>query len=179
MRIDLHTHSDASDGTDRPAALVRAAAAVGLTTVALTDHDTFGGVQEAVEAGRSAGVEVVPGVEISCAVDGISLHLLGYWPDPEHTALAAELLLNRDDRVPRAQEIVRRLAAAGYPISWSDVETHVSDGATVGRPAHRRHPGDSGCRPSTATPPSRRCSTTARRSSPLTTPPTPSRPYAW
>jgi 3',5'-nucleoside bisphosphate phosphatase len=134
MRIDLHTHSDVSDGTDRPAELVRAAAAAGLTTIALTDHDTLAGVGEAIEAGRSAGVDVVPGVEISCAHEGISLHLLGYWPDAAHPELAAELRLNRDDRIPRAQEIVRRLADAGYRIAWSDVEVHVSPGATVGRP---------------------------------------------
>ena len=134
MGIDLHTHSNVSDGTDRPAELVRAAAAAGLTTIALTDHDTLAGVDEAVGAGTAAGVDVVPGVEISCAHDGISLHLLGYWPDPAHPALAAELLLNRDDRIPRAQEIVRRLADAGYPITWADVEAHITAGATVGRP---------------------------------------------
>ncbi len=134
MRIDLHTHSSASDGTDRPADLVRAAAAAGLTTVALTDHDTFAGIDEALAAGTAYGVEVVPGVEISCAVNGISLHLLGYWPDRTHPELATELLLNRDDRIPRAKEIVRRLAAAGYAITWADVEGHVAEGATVGRP---------------------------------------------
>ena len=134
MRIDLHTHSSASDGTDRPGDLVRAAAAAGVDVVALTDHDTFSGLAEAVEAGADAGIEVVPGVEISCAHNGISLHLLGYWPDPSHRGLAAELRLNRDDRIPRAQEIVRRLADAGHPITWSDVEAHVAEGATVGRP---------------------------------------------
>lgn len=134
MRIDLHTHSTASDGTDRPAELVRAAAAAGLTTVALTDHDTFAGIDEALRAGTAQGIDVVPGVEISCAINGISLHLLGYWPDRSHPELAAELLLNRDDRIPRAKEIVRRLAAAGHPITWADVEQHVAEGATVGRP---------------------------------------------
>ncbi len=134
MRIDLHTHSTASDGTDRPAALVRAAAEADLDVVALTDHDTFAGLHDAAVAGTELGVEVVPGVEISCAIDGISLHLLGYWCDADHADLAGELLLNRDDRVPRAQEIVRRLAGAGHPITWSDVESEVSAGATVGRP---------------------------------------------
>jgi 3',5'-nucleoside bisphosphate phosphatase len=134
MRIDLHTHSTASDGTDRPAALVHAAAEAELDVVALTDHDTFAGLPDAEVAGQELGVDVVPGVEISCAIDGISLHLLGYWCDPKHADLAAELSLNRDDRVPRAQEIVRRLADAGHPVTWSDVEAEVTAGATVGRP---------------------------------------------
>lgn len=134
MRIDLHTHSSVSDGTDTPGELVRAAAAAGLDVVALTDHDTLAGVEAARAAAEPYVLEVVPGVEVSCVVDGISLHLLGYWPDPAHPGLAAELALNRDDRVPRAQEIVRRLAAAGHPITWDDVLRHVADGATVGRP---------------------------------------------
>lgn len=134
MRIDLHTHSSVSDGTDSPADLVRVAAAAGLDVVALTDHDTLAGVQEAAAAAQTYGLTVVPGVEISCVVDGISMHLLGYWPDATDHDLAAELELNRDDRVPRAQEIVRRLAVAGHPISWEQVQQHVADGATVGRP---------------------------------------------
>ncbi len=134
MLIDLHTHSRVSDGTDSPAELVRRAAASGMDVVALTDHDTLAGTPEAIAAGVEVGIDVVPGVEISCAIDGISLHLLGYWPDPDLPALAAELSLNRDDRVPRAKEIVRRLAEADYPIRWEDVEAQTSRGATVGRP---------------------------------------------
>ncbi len=134
MLIDLHTHSRVSDGTDSPTELVYRAAQAGIDVVALTDHDTLAGTREAIKAGAEAGVEVVPGVEISCAIDGISLHLLGYWPDPNDTDLDAELLLNRDDRVPRAKEIVRRLVAAGHDISWDDVEAQIGAGATVGRP---------------------------------------------
>lgn len=134
MRIDLHTHSSVSDGTDSPAALVRAAAAAGLDVVALTDHDTLAGVDQAHAAALPYALTVVAGVEVSCVVDGISMHLLAYWPDPHHPELATELMLNRDDRLPRAQEIVRRLAAAGYRITWADVVAHIPDGATVGRP---------------------------------------------
>ncbi len=133
MRIDLHTHSTASDGTDRPADLVRAALGAGLDVVALTDHDTLSGLSEAQSVAAGA-IQLIPGVEISCVNQGISLHLLGYWPDPQHPALSAELELNRDDRVPRAQEMVRQLAEAGYPITWADVERQISPGATVGRP---------------------------------------------
>jgi predicted metal-dependent phosphoesterase TrpH len=134
MPVDLHAHSRFSDGTDSPEELVTAAAAAGLTTVALTDHDTMQGVPEALATGERLGVTVVPGVELSCMYEGIPLHLLGYWPDPADPAFAAELVVNRDDRLPRAQEITRRLGAAGIPVTWSDVERATPPGATVGRP---------------------------------------------
>ena len=79
-------------------------------------------------------VAVVPGVELSCVVGGVSMHLLGYYFDPEHPGLRDELERNRDARTPRAREMVRRLAAAGHPISWADVEAQVRPGATIGRP---------------------------------------------
>ena len=133
MRIDLHTHSSASDGTERPADLVRAAAAAGLDVVALTDHDTTRGWSEAEEA-LPSGLRLVRGAEISCAYDGISLHLLAYLFDPSHAGLAAEMSMALDDRVPRAKAIVAKLAAAGYPVTWELVLDQLQDGATVGRP---------------------------------------------
>lgn len=133
-RIDLHTHSTASDGTESPAQLVRTAAETGLDTIALTDHDSIGGWAEARAAGEREGVAVVPGAELSCVAGGISLHLLAYLFDPEAPALRAELERNRDARTPRAREMVRRLAAAGHPISWEDVTAQLGPGATVGRP---------------------------------------------
>jgi predicted metal-dependent phosphoesterase TrpH len=133
VRIDLHTHSSASDGTERPADLVRAAAAAGLDVVALTDHDTTRGWSEAEEA-LPSGLRLVRGAEISCAYDGISLHLLAYLFDPSHAELAAEMSMALDDRVPRAKAIVAKLAAAGYPVTWDLVLDQLRDGATVGRP---------------------------------------------
>jgi predicted metal-dependent phosphoesterase TrpH len=133
VRIDLHTHSSASDGTERPADLVRAAAAAGLDVVALTDHDTTRGWSEAEEA-LPSGLRLVRGAEISCVYDGISLHLLAYLFDPSHAELAAEMSMALDDRVPRAKAIVAKLAAAGYPVSWELVLDQLQDGATVGRP---------------------------------------------
>jgi 3',5'-nucleoside bisphosphate phosphatase len=133
VRIDLHTHSSASDGTERPADLVRAAAAAGLDVVALTDHDTTRGWSEAEEA-LPSGLRLVRGAEISCAYDGISLHLLAYLFDPSHAELAAEMSMALDDRVPRAKAIVAKLAAAGYPVTWELVLDQLQDGATVGRP---------------------------------------------
>ena len=133
MRIDLHTHSSASDGTERPADLVRAAAAAGLDVVALTDHDTTRGWSEA-SAAVPSGLRLVRGAEISSAYDGISLHLLAYLFDPSHPELAAEMSMALDDRVPRAKAIVAKLADAGYPVTWELVLDQLQDGATVGRP---------------------------------------------
>jgi hypothetical protein len=133
VSIDLHTHSFASDGTESPADLVRAAQAAGLTVVALTDHDTTSGWDEAMAA-VPAGLTLVPGAEISCATEGISLHLLAYLFDPSHAELAEEMAMAMDDRVPRARAIVAKLAEAGHPITWELVQAQLQDGATVGRP---------------------------------------------
>jgi predicted metal-dependent phosphoesterase TrpH len=133
VRIDLHTHSSASDGTERPAELMRAAAAAGLDVVALTDHDTTRGWAEAEEA-LPSGLRLVRGAEISCVYDGISLHLLAYLFDPSHAELAAAMSMALDDRVPRAKAIVAKLAAAGHPVTWELVLDRLQDGATVGRP---------------------------------------------
>jgi predicted metal-dependent phosphoesterase TrpH len=133
VRIDLHAHSSASDGTETPAELVRAAADAGLDVVALTDHDTVRGWAAATEA-LPSGLRLVRGAEISCAYDGVSLHLLAYLFDPEHEALAEEMSMALDDRVPRAKAIVGKLAAAGHPITWELVLDQLQDGATVGRP---------------------------------------------
>ncbi|MEU5540789.1 PHP domain-containing protein [Streptomyces sioyaensis] len=132
MRIDLHTHSTASDGTDSPAELVRHAAAAGLDVVALTDHDTVGGYAEA-RAALPAGLTLVTGAELSCRIDGVSLHLLAYLFDPEEPELARERELVRDDRVPRAHGMVAKLRDLGVPITWEQVARIAGDGA-VGRP---------------------------------------------
>ncbi|MFD0169712.1 PHP domain-containing protein [Streptomyces decoyicus] len=132
MRIDLHTHSTASDGTDTPAELVRGAAAAGLDVVALTDHDTVGGHAEA-RAALPAGLTLVTGAELSCRIDGVSLHMLAYLFDPEEPELARERELVRDDRVPRAQGMVAKLRELGVPITWEQVARIAGDGA-VGRP---------------------------------------------
>ena len=132
---DLHAHSNASDGTDSPADLVRAASAAGLGVVALTDHDTTRGWAAAeAELATIDGLRLVRGAEISCVWDGISLHLLAYLFDPAHEPLAEEMAMALDDRVPRAKAIVAKLADAGYPITWDLVLAQLQDGATVGRP---------------------------------------------
>lgn len=132
MRIDLHTHSTASDGTDTPAELVHNAAAAGLDVVGLTDHDTVGGYAEAIAA-LPEGLTLVTGAELSCRVDGVGLHMLAYLFDPEEPELARERELVRDDRVPRAQGMVAKLQALGVPVTWEQVARIAGDGS-VGRP---------------------------------------------
>ncbi|MFJ8657694.1 PHP domain-containing protein [Streptomyces sp. NPDC093795] len=132
MRIDLHTHSTASDGTDTPAELVRNAAAAGLDVVALTDHDTTRGHAEAIAA-LPEGLTLVTGAELSCRVDGIGLHMLAYLFDPLEPALLAERELVRDDRVPRARAMVGKLQELGVPVTWEQVARIAGDGS-VGRP---------------------------------------------
>lgn len=137
MRIDLHTHTNASDGTDSPAELVAAAVAAGLDVIAITDHDTAASWDAALVA-RPAGLTIVPGVEFSCVhrePDGrrVSLHLLAYLVDPDDAAIQAEWARLREGRRTRGQTMVERLAADGYPISWTQV-SELAGGGSVGRP---------------------------------------------
>ncbi|MGW0187257.1 PHP domain-containing protein [Streptomyces sp. NPDC003362] len=132
MRIDLHCHSTASDGTDTPAELVRNAAAAGLDVVALTDHDTTRGYAEAIAA-LPDGLTLVTGAELSCRIDGISMHMLAYLFDPEEPDLLAERELVRDDRVPRAKGMIDKLNQLGVPVTWEQVARIAGDGS-VGRP---------------------------------------------
>jgi 3',5'-nucleoside bisphosphate phosphatase len=133
--IDLHTHSTASDGTDTPAELVRAAASAGLGVVAITDHDTTGGWSEAVDA-LPAGLTLVRGAELSCVSLSpvrTTLHLLAYLFDPLDPAFVAERRALRESRLERGQRIAELMAADGLPISWPDVQALAGAGA-VGRP---------------------------------------------
>lgn len=133
-RIDLHTHSWCSDGTESPSAVVGEAARAGVDVVALTDHDVVSGWVEADLAGREHGVVVVPGMEISCSWQGTSVHLLAYLPDPRDTALRAELEASRASRVTRIRAMIDLLADDGYPVSWEQVQATSTGGATLGRP---------------------------------------------
>ena len=132
MRADLHVHSSASDGTDPPAEVMQRAAGAGLDVVALTDHDTTDG-HAAARASRPALLTLVPGMELSCLLDGRSLHLLAYLFDPHYPELATETQRIRDDRVLRAQAMVERLIGLGVPISWDQVAA-IAGPAVVGRP---------------------------------------------
>lgn len=134
MRIDLHAHSNVSDGTEPPAVVMQAAGAAKLDVVALTDHDTTDGWAQASEAALLAGVAFVPGMEISCrTAQGISVHLLSYLHDPAHPGLLEEITKAKDARLTRAEHMVT-LLAEDYPLTWDDVIHHVAPGATLGRP---------------------------------------------
>jgi predicted metal-dependent phosphoesterase TrpH len=134
VRIDLHTHSYASDGTDAPGDVVREAAEAGLDVVALTDHDTTRGWPDAVDAAQEVGVALVRGIEVSCSTDqGISVHLLGYLQDPEDAALVRETEAARSSREERARRLVERVSK-DYPLAWEDVLAQLGPDATVGRP---------------------------------------------
>jgi hypothetical protein len=134
VRIDLHTHSNVSDGTDPPDRLVAAAAVAGLDVVALTDHDTVDGWPAARGAGRAAGVTVVPGVEISTVLRGAGVHLLAYLLDPGYPPLAGELARIRSSRANRLSEMTRLLTEAGRPIDVADVLAAADSASTLGRP---------------------------------------------
>jgi predicted metal-dependent phosphoesterase TrpH len=135
-RIDLHTHSTASDGTLTPAELVRAGAEAGLDVLAITDHDTTAGWAPAVRA-LPPGLLLVRGAELSCRWEGTQpatpLHLLAYLFDPEHPELVAELARVRAAREERGERIVALLRADGIDVSWPDILAGAA-GGTVGRP---------------------------------------------
>jgi len=132
MRIDLHSHSNASDGTDPPAEVMRRARAAGLDVIALTDHDTLAGIGQARRA-LPPGLTLVPGMELSCRLDGHSVHLLAYHADPAQAGLAGQLQAITTDRLRRARDMVTKLRDLGVDITWEQVAAIAGDGV-VGRP---------------------------------------------
>jgi len=133
VAVDLHTHSSASDGTDRPAQLVERAATAGLTAVALTDHDTLSGIGEATEAAADAGIRLIPGTELSVDHDSLKIHLLVYFLEPGDGPLQDRLAELRDGRNARNIEILAKLRDLGYDIDDADVAAQAG-GESVGRP---------------------------------------------
>lgn len=138
MRIDLHTHSTMSDGTDTPAKLVAVAAAAGLDVLALTDHDTTAGWAEAADA-LPAGLTLVPGAELSCVSTAdpgrpISVHLLAYLFDPAAPAVVAEQSRLRLERRERLRAMAERMAADGLPIDADEVLGLLPADSPAGRP---------------------------------------------
>jgi predicted metal-dependent phosphoesterase TrpH len=132
--IDLHTHTTCSDGTDSPFSLVKKALAAGITTLAITDHDSTAGWAEAVTAIQPQ-IELVLGAEVSCLTsDGISVHMLGLLFDGEDSEIQQMLADSRDTRLPRMRKMVELLSADGINISLDDVYRATPEGATVGRP---------------------------------------------
>lgn len=135
MRIDLHTHSWVSDGTDSPTRLVLNAQRARLDVIALTDHDTLAGLDEARAAGRRVGVRVLGGVELSAIQDGREVHLLGYGPRRDNAELNAELERLRAGRRERLPKMLAKLAELGMPVTLDDVRAQAKDSQTsLGRP---------------------------------------------
>ncbi len=134
MLIDLHTHSAVSDGTDTPAELVTKAAVRGLDVVALTDHDTYAGLDAAAAAAAESGVQLVRGMELSCDLGGRSVHLLAYGTDEQDTALDAEIRRVQEGRSNRLLPVLRKLAELGVPVTEAEVLAEVGDSPSVGRP---------------------------------------------
>ncbi|MDC0335997.1 PHP domain-containing protein [Pseudodesulfovibrio sp.] len=134
MSIDLHTHSTASDGTLSPTELVRLAKESGLDAIALTDHDTFAGVAEAMEAGKESGIEVIPGCELSLeSPDGVGwMHVVALWlpPEPEELKTAFDWVI--EGRKTRNHEIVGKLRSQGISITYEAVAARAQ--GTIGRP---------------------------------------------
>lgn len=131
--IDLHTHSSVSDGTETPAQLMSAAVRAGLGTIAITDHDSTAGWQEAQLAASGSSLTVIPGMEFSTRYGWNSVHLLAYLFDPLNAGIVAETARIRAARLTRAESIVQRLSG-DYELNWDDVLAQTTQGATVGRP---------------------------------------------
>ena len=139
MLIDLHTHSNASDGTDSPSELIEKAISRGLDVIALTDHDTVGGWDEATAALKNhesnSKLELVLGSEVSCqGEDGTSIHMLGLLFDPNYAPLISEFEKTRENRVTRMSRIISRLNEAGIEITLEEVNAQKRGDATLGRP---------------------------------------------
>lgn len=130
---DLHTHTFFSDGTTSPEDNVAQALAVGLSGLAVTDHDTTAALDRARAAAEGTALEVVPGVEFSAELEGGSVHVLGYWIDPADPTLSTEMERVRAQRDRRAADMVERLNALGIPVTLEGVRAHAGQ-APIGRP---------------------------------------------
>jgi predicted metal-dependent phosphoesterase TrpH len=132
--IDLHTHTNRSDGTDSPRELVNKAIVQGLDVLGISDHDTTSGWKEATESLRGS-LKLALGAEISCLTDdGVSVHMLGLLFDPLHEEMQQVLEETRDGRLPRMRKMIEKMRAEGIDISMEDVELAMPKGATMGRP---------------------------------------------
>lgn len=133
MSIDLHIHSTKSDGTLTPTEIVALASKKGLKAIAITDHDTFEGVEEAQEAGQKLGLEVISGIELSVRENNIHIHILGYLFDHHDTSFTQALKKVQQGRSERNSKIIARLGELGAEVSIEEVQ-RVSPTGQIGRP---------------------------------------------
>ena len=132
--IDLHCHTTCSDGSDSPWDLVERAKGIGLTAVAITDHDIFRGYSEARAAGAEFGLEIVPGVELSSVYEGRHIHLLTYYADTQNASLNGLMDRAVRERIRRNKAMVRKMEQAGFPVSWRELITRNAGNVMLGRP---------------------------------------------
>src|SRR5438105_3311114 len=131
--FDLHTHSHHSDGSFSPTEVVERALARGLAGIALTDHDSVEGLEEARARAAGTGLEILAGCELSAMEGSVEVHVLGYLVDDQEPGFRAALAGFREARLGRARAMLERLAALGAPVCWEDVEARAGGGA-LGRP---------------------------------------------
>jgi predicted metal-dependent phosphoesterase TrpH len=132
-RIDLHTHTTASDGSLSPTELVQLAKQQGVSALAVTDHDSVAGLPDAMAAGKQLGVTIIPGIEISCLYEDVELHILGYFINPDDTRLKSALLQYLSSREDRNPQVIERLCRLGLDLTYLEVRAFAGS-ATVGRP---------------------------------------------
>lgn len=133
MSADLHVHTTASDGSTSPRDVVYKAKKLGLEAIAITDHDTFGGVEDALKAARDTGMEVITGIELSTEFENKEVHILGYLMDVNDKSLSSHLDFFKKSRVERIHKIVAKLQELNFPLSMEEVLEQAGNG-TVGRP---------------------------------------------
>lgn len=133
MFVDLHVHTTASDGSDSPKEVVYKAKKLGLKAIAITDHDTIGGIKEALQVSGETGVEVLSGIELSTEYQGMEVHVLGYLIDIRDDRLLTYLANSKESRSKRILKIVKKLQKLNFPISFEDVLAEAGDGS-IGRP---------------------------------------------
>src|SRR5438105_14554736 len=132
-RIDLHTHTTASDGSLSPTELVQLAKQQGVSALAVTDHDSVAGIPDAMAAGEQLGVTIIPGIEISCLYEDVELHILGYFINPDDPRLKSALLQYLSSREDRNPQIIERLCRLGLALTYLG-SSAFGGSATVGRP---------------------------------------------
>jgi 3',5'-nucleoside bisphosphate phosphatase len=132
-KVDLHLHTFHSDGFYSPREVILKAKKQGIDVVSITDHDSLNAIDEAMEAGREAGIEVIPGVEISSDIKGREIHLLAYYVEPHNVELERYLSFFREERIKRADRIVNKLNSIGIPLKLESV-LNLAQNSAIGRP---------------------------------------------
>lgn len=132
-KIDLHIHTNHSDGFYSPIELIQKVKSIGLDTISITDHDNLSAIYEASSVGKELGIEVIPGLEVSSDIGDREVHILGYFIDPDNKELERYLKFFREERLKRAIRIVNKLKSLGFVISIEDVLEQAKNSA-IGRP---------------------------------------------